>query len=166
MHGFHYDEPATVARLEALPERLRVTFALLAASRIAPSYRRFHSRTGRGDAGAFHALVERLWRDLEGDEMRAEELVASVARAAQLIPPEDDGWDDVERAYAEDAAALGYAFRARMTGDPRKRRGPVAELMRRSITSFRARVPGRRWMTRPSSRILSSSRSSRGRRGT
>jgi hypothetical protein len=47
--------------------------------------------------------------------------VASVARAAQLIPPEDDGWDDVERAYAEDAAAaLGYAFRARMTGDPQE----------------------------------------------
>jgi uncharacterized protein YjaG (DUF416 family) len=121
MHVFHYDEPATVARLEALPERLRVTFALLAASRIAPSYDRFHSRTGRGDARAFRALLERLWRDVEGDEMGTAELEASVARAKQLMPSEDEGWDDMERPYAEDAAAaLAYALRARMTADPQE----------------------------------------------
>jgi uncharacterized protein YjaG (DUF416 family) len=117
----HYDETANIQRLKNLPIRLRVLFALLTALRILPTYARFHARTGRGDPAALQELVERLWRDVSGEPMTEREAQAAVDRAMQLVPPEDDGWDEESQPYAEDAAAaIAYALRARLTDDPQE----------------------------------------------
>jgi len=117
----HYDEAATIRELERLPLQLRVAFALLTATRILPAYGRFHARTGRGDPVALQELVERLWRDLDGEVMTHAEVQASVDRAMELVPSEDDGWDEESQPYAEDAAAaVAYSLRARLTNDPQE----------------------------------------------
>lgn len=116
-----YDEADIVQKLRQLPVRLRALFALLCALRVLPSYARFHSRTGRGDPLALQALSERLWQDLTGNTMAASELQLAVDSALRLVPAEDDGWDEETQPYAEDAAAaLAYALRARLNGDPQE----------------------------------------------
>lgn len=121
MTYLQYDEPANVERLGRLPNRLRVAFALLAGIRLLPMYTLFHRRTGRGDPRALRALVERLWRDVSGEPMDDGEVKAAVERAMELIPSEDDCWDQETQPYAEDAAAaIAYALRARMTDDPQE----------------------------------------------
>ena len=65
-------------------------------------------------------LKDRLWRDIHGDTMTTDEIEVAVDRAMQLVPSEEDGWDDETQPYAEDAAALAYALRARLTCDPQE----------------------------------------------
>jgi uncharacterized protein YjaG (DUF416 family) len=121
MQILQYDEVEIVQKLWQLPVRLRALFALLCALRVLPSYARFHSKTGRGDPLALEALSERLWQDLTGNTMAASELQLAVDSALRLVPAEDDGWDEETQPYAEDAAAaLAYALRARVTGDPQE----------------------------------------------
>jgi hypothetical protein len=65
--------------------------------------------------------MERLWRDVHGDTMSRGDIEAAVDRAMHLLPSEEDGWDEETQPYAEDAAAaLAYALRARLTGDPQE----------------------------------------------
>jgi len=53
--------------------------------------------------------------------MTTDEIEVAVDRAMQLVPSEEDGWDDETQPYAEDAAAaLAYALRARLTCDPQE----------------------------------------------
>lgn len=114
-----YDEASHLERLEQLPTRSRVVFALLTACRMLPAYQRFHERTGRGDAAALDELAERLWLDVTGTPMSSDEVDAGAARCLELIPLEEDGWDPETQPYAENAAtALTCAFRARQDGDP------------------------------------------------
>jgi uncharacterized protein YjaG (DUF416 family) len=121
MQASRYDEPANIKLLKRLSVRLRVVFALLCTMRILPSYRRFHSRTGRGDPTVLETLIERLWRDVAGDEMTSEELQSALERVMESIPSEEDGWDEETQPYAEDAAsAVAYVLRARLTGDPQE----------------------------------------------
>jgi uncharacterized protein YjaG (DUF416 family) len=116
-----YDEGFNVQLLKQLPTPLRVGFALLCALRILPRYRRFHSVTGRGDPVALEAIVERLWKDLCGDKMSDDELKRTAERCLALVPSEEDGWDEVTQPLAEDAAAaVAYAVRGRMTGEPQE----------------------------------------------
>jgi uncharacterized protein YjaG (DUF416 family) len=95
---------------------------LLTALRILPTYRRFHERTGYGAPAALQALVEQLWQDIVGRQPMTEgEVRAAVDRAMELVPSEEDIWDEESQPYAEDAAAaLAYAFRTRLTGDPQE----------------------------------------------
>lgn len=118
---FQYDEAAIIERVGTFPLRLRVVFGLLAALRILPTYERFHAKTGRGDPFSLCALVERLWQDLSGEMMTDGELRRAVDRAMELVPSEQDGWDEESQPYAEDAAAaITYVLRARLTGDPQE----------------------------------------------
>ncbi|MEY4577277.1 MAG: hypothetical protein RL701_1980 [Pseudomonadota bacterium] len=118
MAEFRFDEDILSARLRPLPAYSKGLFAWLVALRILPAYRRFHTKTGRGDAAALRALSERLWRDLQGDTMTEDELQAAADLALRLVPSEDEGWDDETQANAEDAAsALHYALRARAEDD-------------------------------------------------
>src|SRR5512138_1845994 len=118
---FEYDESRNLDLLKRLPLKLRVVFALLCTARIFPAYRRFHNRTQRGDPAMLGLLMERLWRDIHGDTMTRDEVEAALDRATKLVPSEVDGWDEDSQPYAEDAAAaLAYALRARLTGDPQE----------------------------------------------
>ena len=109
-----YDEAGNVDRLELLPTRARVAFALLVASRLLPSYRRFHERTGRGDASALEGIADRLWLDLAGEPMSDDEVQAAAEQCLELVPSEEDGVDAETQPHAEDAAV---ALRARQDGD-------------------------------------------------
>ncbi len=121
MNILSHDEAADTELLNRLPERVRTLFAFLCALRIRPAYLRFWRKTGRGDPATLRSLSERLWRDLLGEQMTRDEAQAAVDRAMELVPSEEDGWDDETQPYAEDAAAaLAYAFRARLTGDARE----------------------------------------------
>jgi uncharacterized protein YjaG (DUF416 family) len=118
---FTYDEAGNVKLLERLPSRLRVVFALLCALRLLPAYQRFHSRTRRGDPKELGAMVEKLWADCIETTMQDDEVGKYSARCVELVPSEDEGWDEETQPYAEDAAAaVAYAFRARQTGNPQE----------------------------------------------
>lgn len=121
MQMLQYNEAENVELLKRLPVRLRVAFALLSAFRILPMYQRFHHRTGRGDASALEAIVERLWRDITNAPMSTDEVKTDAEQCMELVPSEEDGWDEETQPSAEDAAAaVAYALRARQTGDPQE----------------------------------------------
>jgi len=113
-----YDEADRLQHVEGLSSRGRVVFALLCAARLLPQYRRFHESTQRGDPRAVEALAERLWQHVMGRQVSQEDLERAVDQCMDLIPTEDDGWDEQTQPYAEDAAAaLAYAFRAAQAGN-------------------------------------------------
>lgn len=112
-----YDESENVGLLEALTPKARLIFALLCASRLLPAYRRFYETTGRGKPSVVEALAGRLWRLAGADETDESSLREAADECERLVPSEDEGWDEATQPYAEDAAAaLAYAFRARLTG--------------------------------------------------
>jgi hypothetical protein len=116
MQPVAYDEASNLQLLGRLAAPLRVVFALLCAIRILPLYRRFHSATGRGDPAALEAMAERLWGDIAGAQMSAEELKSAAEHSLSLVPSETDGWDEETQPFAEDAAAaLAYAFLSLLT---------------------------------------------------
>jgi len=78
-------------------------------------------RTRRGDPPALAEILDRLWRDLAGDQMSSSQIAAALQRCIALIPREDEGPWVAEQAYAEDAAAtVAYALRAWSNGDERE----------------------------------------------
>lgn len=113
-----YEEADRLRRVNELSPRGRVAFALLCATRLVPQYRRFHEKTGRGDPQRVEELAVMLWQHLTTARMSTDDLEQAVEHCMDLIPTEDDGWDDEVQASAEDAgAALAYAYRAAVTGD-------------------------------------------------
>jgi uncharacterized protein YjaG (DUF416 family) len=83
-----------------------------------PAYVRFQEQSGRGNSRELAAILERLWRDLEGDPMTSLDIDVSIERCMSLIPREDEGPWIEQQAAAEDAVmALAYALRCRKTGE-------------------------------------------------
>lgn len=116
-----YDEARNIELLERLPSRLRVVFALLCALRLLPAYNRFNSRTGRGDPGALAVMVQNLWADCLEGTMTDDEARKRSEQCLELVPSEDEGWDEETQPYAEDAAtAVAYAYRSRLTANPQE----------------------------------------------
>ena len=114
----HYNEQDLAKDLRRLPERLRTAFAAATAVRLMPAYAGFSRKTGRGDPAKLAAIIERLWRDLEGDKMSADQVRENIDLCTTLTPQEDEGPWVLEQAAAEDAsAALAYALRCRQSGD-------------------------------------------------
>lgn len=115
---YEFDEANRLRHLKELTPRSRIAFALLCATRLLPQYWRFSERTGRGDPQALQQLAESLWQHIEGTPMAFDALDHAVGQCMDLIPAEDDGWDEETQPYAEDAAAaLAYAYRAAVTSD-------------------------------------------------
>lgn len=116
-----FDEDQLGTELTAVPITGRVAFAAACAERLAPSYRRFVERTGRGDADAHRRNLDRVWAALVGSGMREEEISESLSFCMGLTPREDDGPWVPEQASAEDAcAALAYTLRCYLEGSPRE----------------------------------------------
>jgi uncharacterized protein YjaG (DUF416 family) len=112
-----FNERVLVEVLDRLRSPLRVVFAAASAERLLPAYASFSRRTGRGDATALAAVLERLWLDLQGNRMDARQLQDNVDVSMSLIPEEDAGPWVPEQAWAEDAAAaVAYALRCRQNG--------------------------------------------------
>lgn len=116
-----YDEARCREVLERLNAPFRVAFALLCASRLLPAYKLFQDRTGRGRWALLDALREELWHHVLESQMSRQELQDAIDQCLAVVPTEEDGWDEDTQPYAEDAAAaLAYAFRAALTGDPQE----------------------------------------------
>jgi uncharacterized protein YjaG (DUF416 family) len=118
MSSIQYDEQELVHRLDQLPSKLRVVYAAACVERLLPTYFSFSERTGKGDPNRLARILERLWADLQGDPMSAEEIKVNLDTCTSLIPQEnEEPWVE-EQVYAEDAtAALAYALRARQSGE-------------------------------------------------
>jgi uncharacterized protein YjaG (DUF416 family) len=117
MTTLHFNEQWLIAKLDELSPRLRVLFAAIAAEKLSPAYLKYSHRAGRGDPTALSAVLERLWRDIEGERMDSEQVQDSLELVIKLIPREDDSSWIPEQASAEDAtAAVAYALRCRENG--------------------------------------------------
>jgi uncharacterized protein DUF416 len=140
MSNLRFDKEQLMRQLERLSPQLRAAFAAACAQRLLPAYAHFTQRTGREDPNELGWMLERLWDDLEGDPMSAEEVQQSIDRCLSLIPEEEDEATDeppqsleevvaaaqarasvaipameTEAWYA--AEALAYAFRCRQNGE-------------------------------------------------
>jgi uncharacterized protein YjaG (DUF416 family) len=113
-----YNEPELIEMLDRLSKHRRATFAALCAERLLPAYVAFCEQSGRGNSEEIRSALERLWRDLEGEQMTATEIQASIDVCTALVPDEDERpWVSLQP-YAMDAvSAVTYAVRARQTGD-------------------------------------------------
>ena len=113
-----YDEQLLIRKLDQLDPRSKAAFAAACAERQMPGYIVFSEQTRRGDPATLISILERVWRDLGGDQMPDDEIHRELDRCMELIPQEDEGSWVPEQAYAEDAAsAVAYALRARSTGE-------------------------------------------------
>lgn len=112
-----FNEQQLVEELAQIPPLQRAMFAAACAERLLPAYAAFADQTGFGDLPRLRTVLERVWRDLEGDTMGDEELRATLDLCMDSIPEEEDGWAP-EQAAAEDyVEALAYTIRCRRTGD-------------------------------------------------
>jgi uncharacterized protein YjaG (DUF416 family) len=111
-----YDERAIIEALDALSPARRVAFAATVAERMLPAFSAYSGAT-RQDSGVLTSIMDRLWRDLDGDALTAADVRDALARCMERLPDEDAlGWTPA-RTYADDAcAALAYALRARLSG--------------------------------------------------
>jgi uncharacterized protein YjaG (DUF416 family) len=97
---------------------LRVVFASLCAERIVPAYSAFAERSGSGNSSYLMSILNRLWRDVEGEEMSDDQIQEDLTACLELIPGENERQWSSLRAYAEDAvAAVAYALRTRQSGE-------------------------------------------------
>lgn len=116
-----FEEDRLVAALSELPPALRVAFAAACAERLLPRYVDFANRFADGAAEALQASLGRLWDDLAGAPMPANELAEMTQRCMQLTEEKPDEAWSVLAAQAEDAtAAVAYAIRCRLNGDPQE----------------------------------------------
>ncbi|XYH97780.1 DUF416 family protein [Sorangium sp. So ce1128] len=118
MNILRFDEAHLVKDIDRLAPRLRVAFAASCAERLRPAYLAFSARARRGNPGEFEAILDHLWRDLDGQTMPDDEVSANIESCMALIPQEDDGPWVSEQASAEDAgAALAYALQCRRSSE-------------------------------------------------
>jgi hypothetical protein len=141
MNHLQFDADGLLRQLTQLTPRLRAAFAAACAERLLPAYVQFGERTGRGDAVELAALLQRLWRDLEGEPMNPDEIQYGIDRSLDLMRyPANPDADPIAQprdfhailaaararakeavaamtGQAEDAAAaLAYAFECRQKG--------------------------------------------------
>jgi hypothetical protein len=111
-----YDEGALKSSLDHLPAKLQSVFAALCAERLAPAYPPFAMRNRRPPM-QLAKLLAKLWQDLLGLAMTREDLQASLDESVALVPDDDDTFVGVPFYASDAAAAVAYAFSARLTGD-------------------------------------------------
>jgi uncharacterized protein YjaG (DUF416 family) len=113
-----FDEQRLTERLMVLPSQLRVVFAAACAQRLVPAYKRYALRRRSPAMNEMDAMLERIWHDLGGDSLSAEELQRLAERAMGIIPREDaDEWLPGQAAAEDAAAALAYTLRCRQNGE-------------------------------------------------
>jgi uncharacterized protein YjaG (DUF416 family) len=119
---FNFDEADLIRKLEPLRPEQRAAFAAACAQRLRGAYADFCARTGRGDFRALDAILLRLWGDVTSAARMSDGEVADQIEACMaLIPQEDDRpWASEQPAAEGAGAALAYALRCRLTGNPQE----------------------------------------------
>jgi hypothetical protein len=115
-----FDEQSMVVELSRLSRASRVMFAASCAERLRPLYRRYQEVTDEATSDQLDAALEAAWSAALGAIPR-ERLSAWQVVAEGLVPDEDDeAWVD-EYAYGQNgAAAVAYALRTALTGEPQE----------------------------------------------
>jgi hypothetical protein len=108
-----------VRRLAAASPADRAAFATAVAERLFGLYARYAERTGT-TTDDLRAALDEAW-DAAAGEPSPEDLARWQDIAEGLVPDEeDDGWVD-ESAYGQNgAAAVAYALRTHLGGDPQE----------------------------------------------
>jgi uncharacterized protein len=120
MSILRFDQKLLLARLERLPNRLRVTFAAACAERQLPNYLRFVITTGQGNPERLVGALRCLWEDVEGRTSDSTELKGYLNACMSLLPEDEEDDLGVISYYAEDAvSAVVYAIEARLSSDIR-----------------------------------------------
>lgn len=100
----------------ALAPRSRAAFALLAAFRILPCYRRFALKTALEAPEQLEIVAELVWDHLLV-RVNEKQLEAASSAAEELVPSEDEFWEPETQPFAEDAAAaVAYAAKCLASG--------------------------------------------------
>lgn len=114
-----YDEQAIKARLEAAGRRECSLFATSCAERLFPMYEAFVKRTGQGDIELLRRALDFAWDVSGATEQPLAEIAARGADAESLVPSDDDeDWTAASPIAQNAAAAVAYALRAQLSGDP------------------------------------------------
>jgi uncharacterized protein YjaG (DUF416 family) len=117
MEILSFNEDLLTTELDRIALPLRVIFAATVAERLLPAYVNFAHKSGRGDPEMLTEILERLWQDIQGAQMDADELQQNIDLAIELIPREDDTPWMPDQSWADDAvAAVTYALRSRQNG--------------------------------------------------
>ncbi|MEA2233927.1 MAG: hypothetical protein QOD83_3743 [Solirubrobacteraceae bacterium] len=116
----HYDEPELVGRLSNASPEGRALFAAASAERLFPLYERYAARTDQEALAQLRAALDAAWEAVAA-EAATEDLARWQEVAEALVPDEEDeGWVE-DAAYGQNAAAaVAYALRTRLTGDPQE----------------------------------------------
>jgi uncharacterized protein YjaG (DUF416 family) len=115
-----FDEQQLNVEIERLPVHLRVAFAAACAERLMPAYVNFSSAQSV-ESAKLASILQRLWRDIEGEEMSNAQVQESLDTCMSLIPKEGDVTWLPGQGLAEDAAAaLAYALRCRINGEAKE----------------------------------------------
>ena len=152
------EQRTMIRNLERLPALYRVAFAAACAERLLPAYIRYSRNTGRGDSDGTAIILERLWRDLRGEEMNPDELRANLAFVEAAVPDYLNTEWTVDMPAADDAArALLYALTCRLTGKAQDAAWSAriacdavfAYLIQQKVIDIRQRDPVRRGVSHP-----------------
>jgi uncharacterized protein YjaG (DUF416 family) len=115
-----FDRDSLAKELSSLPKRLRAAFAAACAQRLMPSYVRSASENSTANPRLVARILGDLWKDLENDSHRPDEIKKEVEICESLIPDYDHKYFEGME-YAEDAVmSLAYALDARLTGESKK----------------------------------------------
>lgn len=121
LEPLEFNEEWLVHRLKALPQRSRVAFACACAERLHQAHRQHEQQVGRGSPDEFSAILERLWRECEADEVTPQWAQRSANRIDALIPHVDEGeWSPYRDAADAFAMALANALEVHLGGEPQK----------------------------------------------
>lgn len=115
-----FDEESLVVELSRLPLASRVMFAASCAERLRPLYRRYQEASDEANPDQFDAALDAAWGAALG-AMPRERVSAWQVVAEGLVPDEDDEAWVAEYAYGQNgAAAVAYALRTALTGEPQE----------------------------------------------
>lgn len=137
-----YDEQSLVEALTRLPVTSRVMFAASCAERLMPLYRRYQDASDEPNPDQLGAALEAAWGAALGaiptDRLSAWQIVAEG-----LVPDEDDeSWVD-EYAYGQNgAAAVAYALRTALTGEPQEAAWAARQVYEAADFAAQQQLPG------------------------
>jgi uncharacterized protein YjaG (DUF416 family) len=127
------DEKELLARLERLPNRLRAVFAAACAERQLPNYLPYSMKDPQRNPDALARLLNRLWADLEGNQVADADLQQDLDKCMSLLPAEDS-----TDYTAEDAvSAVAYAISTRLDAGC-----PPSALVRQNSRIEEGRISG------------------------
>jgi hypothetical protein len=113
-----YDEDERIRRLDRLPAKLRVAFALACAERLMGGFRTYSGGRSSRDEEVLAQIMNQLWQDTQGNgRLSSAELAQMLDTCMALMPGEGDSAPHLGDAIAEDCvAAIAYAIRCRQNG--------------------------------------------------